>query len=253
MTEKKKNPLNLKNVVIVLIVVLSVCLLTGIVLHFNDDNSNEISAFKSNASVSTSEAPVDVPDTCADVNSYQYLLNKKVGVLSAGFVPDDLVDPENVESTAGVITLRKEPAAKLEEMVKAAKDAGVTLYVTTAYRSYKDQELEYSSVATLGEATASMTCEKAGYSEHQLGLAVDFSDSTDTVKPSTSFAKTDAGKWLQEHAHEYGFILRYPEGKEKITGYNFTPWHYRFVGVDEAKAMYAEDPAMTMEEYYNVK
>ena len=253
MTEKKKNPFNRKNIVIVLIVVLSVCLLTGIALHMKDDDPAVISAVKNNGTVSSSEEPVEVPEECADVNSYQYLVNKKTGELSADFVPGDLVDPENVESTGGVITLRTEPAGKLEEMVKAAKDAGINLYVTTAYRSYKEQELEYSSVAALGEAAASASCEKAGFSEHQLGLAVDLTDNADVTKPDSSFAETEAGKWLKEHAHEYGFILRYPEGKEKITGYNFTPWHYRYVGIDEAKAMHDKDPNMTMEEYYDVK
>lgn len=253
MTENKKRPLNIKLVVTVLILILSACLVAGIVIHLNQGDPNKITAVKSTSSPSSTSSPAStLPSECTDVNSYQYLLTKKFGVLSPEFVPGDLADPENVQSTSGVFTVRQEVAGQLESMIKAAKEAGVSLLVSAGYRSYNDQELQYSSFASLGEATASITCEKAGYSEHQLGLAVDFTDNADTPNQTVSFADTDAGKWLMEHAHEYGFILRYPEGKESITGYSYMPWHYRYVGTDVANAIYAMGSDCTMEEYYGI-
>lgn len=251
MTENKKRPFNIKLVVTVLVLILSVCLMAGIYLHFNQDDPNKITAVNSSpAPTAVPTEKTELPAECMDPGSYQYFLNKKIGVLSSDFVPGDLADPENVESTSGVITVRQEVAGQLENMVKAAKDSGITLLVSAGYRSYTEQELQYASFASLGEAAASLACEKAGYSEHQLGLAVDFTDTAETPNQTVAFAETDAGKWLKEHAHEYGFILRYPEGKESITGYNYMPWHYRYVGTDTANAIYASGADCTMEEYY---
>ena len=83
---------------------------------------------------------------------------------------------------------------------------------------------------------------RAGHSEHQTGLAIDIGST------KTSFEYTNEFKWLQEHAHEYGFIMRYPKGKTWITGYEYEPWHYRFVGVDAATKIFEE--GITFEEYY---
>ena len=83
---------------------------------------------------------------------------------------------------------------------------------------------------------------RPGYSEHQTGLAVDINTT------STSFEHSRQFKWLQKHAHEYGFILRYPKGKEWITGYAYEPWHYRYVGEDVAKIIYKE--GITYEQYH---
>lgn len=255
MTENKKHPFNRKNIAMIVTGVLIVCIAVGVFYVFNREDPNKITAVGNTASPvvpAVETASASLPAECTDVNSFQYIVNKKVGVISQDYVPADLVDPENVESTSGVITVRQETATKLEEMVKAAKDGGVTLLVSTAYRSYADQELVYSSFSSLGEASASMVCEKAGYSEHQLGLGVDFTDNAETPNQTVSFAETDAGKWLYEHAHEYGFILRYPEGKESITGYNYMPWHYRYVGTDVANAIYSTAPDCTMEEYFGL-
>lgn len=254
MTENKKKPFNIKLVVTVLVLILSICLVAGIYLHLNQGDPNKITALNNSpAPTSETTAKPSLPDECTDLNSYQYLLNKKIGALSSDYVPGDLTDPENVESTSGVFTVRQEVAVQLENMIKAAKDSGITLLVSAGYRSYTEQELQYSSFASLGEASASVSCEKAGYSEHQLGLAVDFTDTAETPNQTVAFADTDAGKWLKEHAHEYGFILRYPEGKESITGYTYMPWHYRYVGTDTANAIYAQGADCTMEEYYGIQ
>lgn len=248
-SNKSKFNLNPKKIIIFFTVVLF--LLVGFSVYkifVLDQQEPKITAMKpGNKSTSSPSASTEPHEE--DISSYTYLLNKSSQPLDASYVPADLVDPENVNSTTGVFEVRSEVASKLQEMVEKANEDGITLLVTTGYSSYEQQEQTYTSqTALLKEAAASMTCPKAGYSEHQLGLAVDFTDSADTPNQTTDFANTDAYRWLSEHSYEYGFILRYPENMEKVTGYTFEPWHYRYVGVDVATDMHNQNK--TMEEYF---
>ena len=90
---------------------------------------------------------------------------------------------------------------------------------------------------------------KPGYSEHQTGLSIDVSASSIGNRLSESFGSTDEGIWLAAHAHEYGFIIRYPKDKASITGYAYEPWHIRYVGIELATYLYENN--LTLEEYYN--
>ena len=135
----------------------------------------------------------------------------------------------------------------LERLVAAARAAGVTLRVGSGYRSYATQASLFASyVSRHGEAAASRFSSRPGHSEHQSGLAVDFAGADQTCWVDDCFERTAAGKWLAAHAHEYGFILRYPKGKEKITGYQYEPWHFRYVGRELAGALHQS--GLTMEE-----
>ena len=135
----------------------------------------------------------------------------------------------------------------LEKLVAAARAAGVTLRVGSGYRSYATQASLFASyVRQHGEAAASRFSSRPGHSEHQSGLAVDFAGADQTCWVDDCFERTAAGKWLAAHAHEYGFILRYPKGKEKITGYQYEPWHFRYVGRELAGAL--QQSGLTMEE-----
>ena len=130
-----------------------------------------------------------------------------------------------------------------KEMADAAKKEGLNMRVLSAYRTESYQGGLYNNkVRTNGKVYADNYSARPGHSEHQTGLAVDIS----TTK--TTFEYTAEFKWLQKHAHEYGYILRYPKGKEWITGYSYEPWHYRYVGTDAAKIIYEE--GITYEEYY---
>ena len=116
----------------------------------------------------------------------------------------------------------------LERLVAAARAAAVTLRVGSGYRSYATQASLFASYARRhGEAEASRFSSRPGHSEHQSGLAVDFAGADQTCWVDDCFERTAAGKWLAAHAHEYGFILRYPKGKESITAYQYEPWHIR--------------------------
>ena len=138
-----------------------------------------------------------------------------------------------------------------EEMYEAATQAEIELWVASGYRSaavqkelYEQEVADYVQAGmTLGQATdaAHRAVQKAGYSEHNTGLAVDFNTVSD------DFQYTETYAWLIEHAQEFGFVLRFPEGKEEITGIMYEPWHFRYVGVVHAQNMKLLD--MTLEEY----
>lgn len=129
------------------------------------------------------------------------------------------------------------------KMADAAKADGVSMRVVSAYRTESYQRSLYNNkLRATGKVNADNYSARPGHSEHQTGLAVDINSTY------VSFEYSAAFKWLQNHAHEYGFILRYPKGKEWITGYSYEPWHYRYIGVDAATIVHNE--GITYEEYY---
>lgn len=127
----------------------------------------------------------------------------------------------------------------------AAAQEGLNIWLASGYRSYDYQSRIYNNYANLyGSSTADTFSARPGYSEHQTGLAIDVNSIDD------SFANTEEAKWLAAHAHEYGFIIRYPKGKESITGYKYEPWHIRYLGVETATAVY--NSGLTLEEYLGI-
>ncbi len=163
----------------------------------------------------------------------------------------DTYVPELTEVEGGK-QLRPEAAQAYNEMVEAAKAEGVNLVVISAYRSYKEQRsLWFTYEEKYGRKYANRMDATPGASEHQLGLALDLGSSDGKCKLYECFKNTATGKWLYDNAYKYGFILRYPEGKESITGVMYTPWHYRYIGKDEAKKVF--DSGQTLEEFYGLK
>jgi D-alanyl-D-alanine carboxypeptidase len=121
----------------------------------------------------------------------------------------------------------------------------LNIWICSGFRSYAYQQNLYNRyVARDGKAEADRYSARPGHSEHQTGLAMDVNS------VGQSFAYTSEGKWLAAHAHEYGFIIRYPKGKEDITGYMYEPWHIRYVGVEIAKEI--TEAGITFEEYMGV-
>lgn len=140
----------------------------------------------------------------------------------------------------------------LQEMMNDLKRAGYTnIWVQSSYRSIDEQERLYNNRVNMyikkgktqeeAEALTQETINKPGASDHNLGLAVDFNEVT------TSFERLKGYKWLEEHAQEYGFILRYPEDKVEITGVTYEPWHWRYVGQEHAKII--KEKELCLEEY----
>lgn len=134
----------------------------------------------------------------------------------------------------------------LQELIAGANSEGIAMPLLSGYRSYETQEGLYNAyVQRDGQEEADRYSARAGYSEHQTGL------SFDVGAIDNDFGKTTEGKWLTSNCATYGFILRYLEGKESITGYMYEPWHIRYVGKDVAKEIMAK--GITLEEYLGVK
>lgn len=134
-----------------------------------------------------------------------------------------------------------------DKMNADAKSLGLSLWIASGYRSYWTQKTLYNNyVASDGKEEADTYSARPGYSEHQTGLAFDLNSVED------SFANTDEGKWVKDNCYRYGLIIRYPKGKESITGYIYEPWHLRYVGVELATKLYNDGDWITLEEYFGI-
>ncbi len=177
----------------------------------------------------------------------------KANKLPDGYEPPDLSlcnVPGVREIEKKESMLREEAARALEKMFAAAMDEeGYTLYMISGYRSFEHQTGTYNSVKKAkGEEYANQFIAVPGHSEHQTGLAMDITniDHMDDDHEK-QLGTMPEGIWLRENAHRFGFILRYPEGKEDITGYSYEPWHFRYVGVELATEIYTK--GVTLDEY----
>ncbi|WP_214816606.1 M15 family metallopeptidase [Exiguobacterium sp. s131] len=170
------------------------------------------------------------------------LVNKQIA-LPADYQPSDLVEAniDFVDSTVGERRmLRKEAAQAIEGLMKGAKAAGIDLKGTSAFRSYAYQvNLFNAYVERDGKEQAMKYSAPPGHSEHQTGLAIDVSSASVNYQLTQSLGETVEGKWLADHAHEYGFIIRYQKAFEEETGYMYEPWHLRYIGMEHAKQVHA--------------
>jgi len=171
-----------------------------------------------------------------------WTLVNKARPLPMDYVPPELIVPAlaiRSNSTADEKHVRKTINEPLKQLFTAAEAAGHPLMIGSAYRSSATQDQLFNTyVANAGYEEADKYSAHPGHSEHQTGLAVDISTTSQQCYLSECFINTADGQWLADNAYKYGFNLRYPKGKEVITGYNFEPWHYRYVGVELATALY---------------
>ncbi len=179
-------------------------------------------------------------------NPYDRLvLVNKHNQLPSGFKQNNLVnmDRKYTVSDGKQYLLEREAYEKFVQMADAARKEGISIRAISAYRTEDYQRRLYNKkIKTTGKLNADNYSARPGFSEHQTGLAVDINST------KTSFEHTAVFKWLQKHAHEYGYILRYPKDKKWITGYEYEPWHYRYVGIEAAKIIHQE--GSTYEQYY---
>lgn len=156
-----------------------------------------------------------------------FLLVDKNHSLPREYEPKDLVslDTYGIRTSRPSLLLRKAAAQSLAQMAEAARKDGIELLVSSAYRSFQYQSTVYRRVVQeLGQELADRESAKPGFSQHQLGTAVDFGSISD------AFTGSPMERWLRRRAWEFGFSLSYPEGKEAETGYRHESWHYRFLG-----------------------
>jgi D-alanyl-D-alanine carboxypeptidase len=166
------------------------------------------------------------------------------------YVPEDLVPlwAYGIPTLGnGEMLLRREAAEHLSYMVSDAAADGEELVVASAYRSYADQRVSYARLMSIYGTEAGEMSAFPGHSQHQLGTAVDFTNSAVGYEIWQYFGRSSASWWLREHAPEYGFVLAYPPGKETETGYRWEPWHYRYVGVKNAERL--EESGLSLQEF----
>jgi D-alanyl-D-alanine carboxypeptidase len=179
--------------------------------------------------------------TIDNQDSIYYIVNKQ-RALPSGYVPDNLVTIKGAQ-------LRSDTAAAMNTLLSAAAAAGINLRIISGYRSYYYQQSVYNNyVKKDGQAKADTYSARPGHSEHQTGLAADLG--TGTCDLSICFGDTAAGKWLLNNSYKYGFIVRYPKGKENLTGYQYEPWHIRYLGVDLATSV--RSSGLTLEQYFGL-
>jgi len=178
--------------------------------------------------------PPGAATTCDDVN----VLVDRSHSLPSDYVPTDLVSLQDYRvPTLGSEVLRREAAEHLGRLVEGVTKVGEELVVASAYRSYEEQQLSHDRLMSVFGVGADSMSATPGHSQHQLGTAVDFTNGAAGYQVWAPFAQTSAYWWLEHHAWEYGFVLAYPRGKEEQTGYQWEPWHYRYVGVEDAKRL----------------
>ena len=191
----------------------------------------------------------DIVET-PNANSLFVLVNKNYR-LNESYTPTDFVPvdvPLSEYSQVNTNYLRRDAADATELLFAKAKEAGYDLTLRTGYISYEIQKNLYNQdVYEVGYEYADQFNSRPGHSEHQTGLAIDITTPSINNELSIDFAKTEEGKWVLEHAHEFGFIIRYPENREEEVGYSYEPYHLRYVGVEAATEIYEND--WTLEDY----
>ncbi|MBM4236530.1 MAG: M15 family metallopeptidase [Firmicutes bacterium] len=194
--------------------------------------------------------PVAVELQVITDGDYLLALVTKETTLKSSYAPTNLVRISDYMFPARELWLREEAYRQLEQLWQAATDDGITLTIISAYRSYDYQKTLFQNYAnSYGEEAANRFSARAGQSEHQLGTTVDFGGTAVDLK--AAFADTEQGRWLADNAYQFGFAMSYPEGKEKITGYIFEPWHYRYIGLEAAAAWH--EAGLSLKEFLQQK
>jgi D-alanyl-D-alanine carboxypeptidase len=176
-------------------------------------------------------------------------------VLQDGFQPPALIVPNvklRLTPTDDQMHVRSTTASAMEKMFTAAATNNVNLMLASGFRSQEYQRSLYATyVAQQGVAGADRSSARPGHSEHQTGLAFDIEPANKKCELDACFGDTVEGKWVSAHAAEYGFIVRYGKDQEQLTGYEYEPWHLRYVGKDLAKVLYEKH--LTMEQFFGLQ
>jgi len=214
--------------------------------YFIDNNSDDLEHIIAIVNVKSNYDHYDTDVvTNTDITKENLLLVNKYTKLSEDYVPENITNIPLSYAFEGNQTT-EEVLSAFKSMATAAKKEDLTLIVNSSYRDYQSQEEVWKNYEdAYGEEYADSIAARPGFSEHQTGLALDII--TYGANKNT-FEETDEFKWLEKNAHKYGFILRYPKGKEDITGYEYESWHYRYVGATAATEIKKLD--ITFDEYY---
>jgi len=202
-------------------------------------SANSSSSKKNEPKKNTNESEFNKSQFSLSDPASPWVVVNKQRPLPSNYVPADL-------TPSG---LRTEADSHLKSLLTSAQNNGYPMRIISAYRSYAQQTATYNGyVASDGRAKADTYSARPGHSEHQTGWTADLGNGVCDLE--ICFGNTPAGKWLATNAHNYGFIIRYPEGKESITGYQYEPWHVRYVGVDLANQIYKS--GQTLEQFFGL-
>lgn len=188
--------------------------------------------------------------------NFEILVNKN-NLLSKDYKPKLYIVDDNKNNFHNYIDPNLKPKLALEiksyvdKLLNDAWKSGMFIIVDSGYRSYEYQEKVLKSLIEKKGDEAYRLVAIPGSSEHQTGLAMDIAYMKNGIYSDDVKDSDKEVEWMKKNSYKYGFILRYPKGKEEITGYDYEPWHYRFVGINLAKILY--DQNITMEEYYSLK
>lgn len=190
-----------------------------------------------------------------DPTSPWVVANKRRPLNPLDYAPRDLVTPSialRYKASNTAMQLRKDAAAALGQMNQAALASNIHLKLYSGYRSYEYQKTVYANeVKSNGQSKADTESARPGYSEHQTGWAADLVGENGACPAQQCFADTAEGKWLAANAYRYGFIVRYPASKQAITGYEYEPWHLRFIGSELANDLHKKN-IETLEEFFKL-
>jgi D-alanyl-D-alanine carboxypeptidase len=180
------------------------------------------------------------------------LVNKHRKLQPSTYTPAKLFTPAvplRLDAEDEEMKVTPATAKALEALFADAGQQSVSLMFSSGFRSYESQQKLYEYYISIqGKAEADKQSARPGYSEHQTGLGVDIAPADGTCNAQPCFAALPEGRWLAANAHKYGFIIRYPDGKSKITGYIYEPWHLRYVGSELAATLYTS--GLTLEEHF---
>ena len=183
--------------------------------------------------------------TNVDTSQKESMLVNKYHSLSIDYIAENILNTISSYSYANN-SLNEEAYNAFIALANDAKKEGHTILILSSYRTYESQDnLWNQRKKAYGTRKADEFAARAGSSEHQTGYAIDVADYYDE---NDKFGDTESFKWMINNSYKYGFILRYPKGKEEITGYSYEPWHYRYLGVELATKVYNEQ--ITYDEYY---
>lgn len=249
----------MKYFAVITILLISLALvLTNFVFTKKDTDTAEIPGSEISETVTVSETAATEPEEDENIdNKWAMFLVNKNNPLPKDY--DNMIETEVVFESWREYYLDVRAADYLERMIDDAKEDGVDLLVVSAYRTIEYQQQNFDNSVqdrmdnrgmSYDDAYADTLAEVAlpGESEHNAGLALDIMCEEYQSMDDDGFENTDAFIWLDEHAAEYGFILRYPKGKQDVTGIIYEPWHYRFVGLYYANEI--KKSGLCLEEYF---
>jgi D-alanyl-D-alanine carboxypeptidase len=223
---------------------------------FNESQNAGTSTSASDQSADAADplAPTAEEKAGVDQAASLYVVVNKGRILPSTYVPANLVVPSvplRTGSGSSEMHVRSDTAAAMEKLFAGAKQDGLSLMLASGYRSYNLQIGLYNGyVKSSGQAYADASSARAGHSEHQTGLGADLEPASRKCEVDPCFAETPEGKWLADNAYKYGFIIRYQSGKDSLTGYEYEPWHVRYLGVDLATKVYKS--GKTLEQYFGL-